>query len=255
MAVRHEDACGGDAARELDAIDGLGILQGSAGNGHEGIDGDAFGVLGEVGQDLQHAGPVAARFAHAEDAAAADLEAGGAHLLQGIETVLEAAGVDDLGVVFRGGVDVVIVVVETGGAEALGLMPFEHAQGHAGFQTQGFHAGHHGRHFVDILVMGAAPGGAHAEALGALGLGRAGGLQDLFQAHEGFHRQGGMMVYALGAVAAVFGAAAGLDGKQGGALHGIGVEVGAVDLLGLKEQVIEGQVIEGEDLFQGPVVA
>jgi len=52
---------------------------------------------------------------------------------------------------------------------------------------------------------------------------------------------------ALRAVLAVFGAFAGLDGQQAADLYPVGVEIGAVNLLGLIEQVEEGQGEQGLD--------
>ena len=56
--------------------------------------------------------------AHADDAAAAGLHAGVAHVRQRVEAVLELAGVDDLAVELRRGVEVVVVVVQAGVAAA-----------------------------------------------------------------------------------------------------------------------------------------
>jgi hypothetical protein len=55
-----------------------------------------------------------ARVAHADDAAAASLQAGIAHVLQRVQAVLVLARVDDRIVVVRRGVEVVVVVVQAG---------------------------------------------------------------------------------------------------------------------------------------------
>jgi len=63
----------------------------------------------------------------------------------------------------------------------------------------------------------------------------------------------GRIARRLGAVAAVLGAAAGLDGEQqGGELHRVGVVMGTVDLLRPVEQVIERQIEQRPHLGNGP---
>jgi hypothetical protein len=76
-----------------------------------------------------------------------------------------------------------------------------------------------------------------------------------------FHLQGGVAVDGtaaverLGAIGAVFFAAAGADAEQGGELDVIAGVGGPVDLLGLPEQVHQGGGQQGFDLRLGPVVA
>ena len=60
-------------------------------------------------------------FAHADDAAAADIDAGVAHRRQRFQPVLIGAGGDDLAVEFRRGVEIVVVVIEPGILQARGL--------------------------------------------------------------------------------------------------------------------------------------
>ena len=54
------------------------------------------------------------RLAHADDAAAADVDAGVAHVVERIQAVLIGARGDDLPVELRRGVEVVVVVIEAG---------------------------------------------------------------------------------------------------------------------------------------------
>ena len=63
-----------------------------------------------------------------------------------------------------------------------------------------------------------------------------------------------MVTGALGAVFAIFRAGAGLDGEQSTHLHFIRVKVGAVDGLGLKQQIVERQGKQGLNLGEGPVM-
>ena len=63
------------------------------------------------------------------------------------------------------------------------------------------------------------------------------------------------MVGGLAAVAAVLGAAAGLDGEQARELYLVGVEVAPMDGLGTEQKVVEGQVVDRLRLGARPVVA
>ena len=82
------------------------------------------------------AGALRAALAHADDAAAADLDAGVAHVGQRVEAVLVGARADDAAVELGRAVQVVVVVVEPRFLQRLGLLGFEHAQRHAGLQAQ-----------------------------------------------------------------------------------------------------------------------
>ena len=97
------------------------IGQGGAFDGDQGVDGDGFGGLGELGEGVEQGDAVVVGLAEAEDAAAADGDAGGLDVGEGAEAVLVGAGGDDVAVVFGGGVEVVVVGVEAGVLEALGL--------------------------------------------------------------------------------------------------------------------------------------
>ncbi len=68
----------------------------------------------QVGQGLQHAGPVALTLAHADDAARADIDPRLTHPVQGLQPVGVGVGGDDLAVVLRRGVHIVVVVIEAG---------------------------------------------------------------------------------------------------------------------------------------------
>ena len=51
-------------------------------------------------------------FAHADNAAAADIDAGVAHMLQRVQPVLIGPGADDVAVIFRRGVEIVVVIIQ-----------------------------------------------------------------------------------------------------------------------------------------------
>src|SRR5690606_21136738 len=98
--------------------------------------------------------------------AAARLHAGVADVPERVQPVLELAGVDDLVVELRRGVEVVVVVVQAGITQGLGLLAAEHAQGGAGLQPERLHPGDHRGYLRDVPVLGRAPGRAHAEPAG-----------------------------------------------------------------------------------------
>ena len=105
----------------------------------QAVDRHRIRMRGQVRQRLQQAGALLARFAQADDAAAAGLHADVAHVRQRVEAVLELAGVDDLVVELRRGVEVVVVVVEAGGLQRLRLGARQHAERGAGFQPERLH--------------------------------------------------------------------------------------------------------------------
>ena len=108
---------------------------------HQVVDRHRLGVGLEVGQLRDQAGALQARLAHADDAAAADLDAGAAHARQRVEAVLVVARGDDVAVEVGRAVQVVVVVVQAGVAQRLGMAVFQHAQRGAGFQAQRLHGG------------------------------------------------------------------------------------------------------------------
>ena len=81
---------------------------------HQHVDRHAFRMHRQAGQRRDHADAVVEPLAHADDAAAADMDAGVAHVVERVEPVLIGARGDDGAVIFRRGVEVVVVVVEAG---------------------------------------------------------------------------------------------------------------------------------------------
>ncbi len=59
----------------------------------------------------------------------------------------------------------------------------------------------------------------------------------------------------LAAIAAVLGAAAGLDRKQPRKLHLVGIEMAAMNARGAKQQVVEREIVDRLGLGPGPGVA
>ena len=111
-------------------------------------------MLGKRGQRKQHAGAVGTLLAHAHDAAATDLDAGLAHVGERVEALLECSRRDHLAVVLGRGVDVVVVIVETGIGQNARLLRLQHAKRHAGLETEFLHAAHHGRQHTEVAILG-----------------------------------------------------------------------------------------------------
>ena len=206
-------------------------------------------------QRMQQAGAVGATFAHADNAAAARGHARRAHMGERVEPLLIGASGDDAGVIFRRGIEVVIVIVQPGLFERCGLIWGQHAERGAGFEAFGLHCGDHGGELGQVAVFDLAPGRAHAEALRAALLGAAGGGEHLLGRHQLGGLETGVEMRRLAAIAAIFRAPAGFDGKQLRELHFIGREVLAMHLRRAKRQFGKGQLEQRLDFGAGPIVA
>ena len=91
---------------------------------------------------------------------------------------------DHLPIEFGVGIEVVVVVIQTGFFQFFGLAVLQHAQRDAGFHAQRFDFADHVRDDFQFLLFRAAPGRAHAETggTGCLGLFRR--FQHLFDFHQ-----------------------------------------------------------------------
>ena len=192
---------------------------------HQHVDRHRFRMLRQARQRRDQPGAVVVALAHADDAAAADVDAGAAHGAERIEPVLIDARGDDLAVEFRRGVEIVVVVVEAGRLEPLRLRLGQHAERGAAFEPERAHAFDHGADLLEVAILRLAPGGAHAEAAraGALGGARLG--QHGVDAHQLLGLDAGRVFRALRTIGAVFRAAAGLDREQRRDLHLGGIEM------------------------------
>ena len=251
---RHGDAGDGDGADEFEGIEIGGLGERRAGDPHQHVDRHAFWMLGQGRQGLDKPDPLGAILAHADDAATTDLDAGVANMAQRIEAFLIGTGSDDVAVHLGRGVEIVVVIIEPGGAEALRLFVGEHPQGDAGLEPKGLDALHHLADPVEITVLRAAPRGAHAEPAGAGGLGACGVGDHRLDGHQFFRLDPGVILGALRAIGAVLGTAAGLDAEQGRDLYPIGIEVAPVNRLRLEQEIVERQGEQRGDLRPCPIV-
>jgi hypothetical protein len=133
-----------------------------------------------------------------------------------------------------------------------GLAFLEHAERDAGLHAERLDLAHHVEHAVEIVVLRPLPRGAHAEARGALGLGRLGGGDDFVERHQALALGIGVVARRLRAVAAILGATAGLDREQRRALNGVGIEMLAVHALGAPDQIHQRHFVEGEHFLDRP---
>ncbi len=193
-----------------------------------------------------------ARFAHADDAAAADLDAGAAHAVERIEAVLVIAGGDDVAVDFRCGIEIVVVVIEAGALQAFSLAFAEHTQRGASFQAQCLDFAHHFFDFFQVTVFRFTPCSSHTETGCAMRLGLTCGFQHGIQRQDFLRGDTSVVTRCLRAVAAVFRAAASLDRQQCRQFDFIRVEIFAMRLLGLEHQFVERQVEQIQHALHRP---
>src|SRR5271170_2219023 len=118
----------------------------------------------ETRQHSDHADAILARLAHADDAAAADMDAGVAHVVERFQAILISPSGDNVIVKFRRRVEIVIVIVEAAILEPLRLRAGEHAERGAGLEPERLDALDHGADGIEIAVLRRAPRRPHAEA-------------------------------------------------------------------------------------------
>ncbi len=253
FGLRHGDAGYGDHADEREGIDDFVVAERCAFDGHEGVDRNAFGLRIEVGDDLQHFQTVVDGLAEAKDAAAADGHAGVLRVADGAQAVLEGVGADDVRVMLGRGVHVVVVGGDTGFLEVGGFFRAEFAEGDADFHAELGNVAHDVEYLVEFLgaFAHAFPRRAHAEAGGAVRTGGEGAFHDLLLRHELLRLHARGVAGALGAVAAVFAATAGLDAQKGAKLHFVAGPVFIMHGACLLEEVEEGLVINAVKLGEG----
>jgi hypothetical protein len=173
--------------------------------------------------------------------------AGATDAAERVEAVLVVAGRDHVAVELGRGVEVVVVVVEAGVAELLGLAVLQETQRRARLETQRLHGLDHLEDGIEVALLRSAPRGAHAEAA------RAGSLRGLRGAEHvasciSFESRPVVKRADCGAVAAVFRTAARLDGQQRRELHCIGVVMLPMHGLSTKQQIVKGQFKQRRDL-------
>jgi hypothetical protein len=94
--------------------------------------------------------------------------------------------VDYFTVIFWGGVDVVVVVIQPRLGQPPRLIARQHAERHAGFQPHRADARYHLDDRVHVAVLGLAPRGTHAETLAARRFRLGGAGEDGIHVHQLF---------------------------------------------------------------------
>lgn len=249
--LRHQDARGGDGADEFKRVHELLLGQRRAFDGDKRVDGHGVGLRVHAREFDEHLEAVVHGFAHAEDAAGADFEAGLADVRERLEAFIVGARGDYRGIKFARGVEVVVVDVAAGFLEARGLRLGQHAERAADFEAEFFHAGDGFQHAIKLLsVTDAAPRGAHAKACRAAGFGFLCVGQDGAGLHQLLGFEAGVVMRGLRAIGAIFGARAGLDGLERAKLDAGGVLVPVMHLLRAEDERGERQRIDFADLIE-----
>ena len=143
VGLRHQQARSRDRAHQVERVERRTPVQRRALDLHQLVDRHALRMLRQRRERVQQLHAIELRLAHAEDAAAADVEPRVAHRLQRVEAVLVGARRDDLAVERLRRVEVVVVVVEPGVLELARLPGRQHAERRAGLEAERAHLAHH----------------------------------------------------------------------------------------------------------------
>ena len=196
-------------------------------------------------------------FAHADDAAAADRDAGLPHARQRLEPIVVGARRDDAAVELGRGVEVVVVGGQPGVGERVGLLLRQHAERAAGFHAEPAHAADHRRapgSNAGRPARRARPRPCRSASRPArVPAGRRVVSSSIDTSSDA--RDVGLVVRRLRAVGAVLRTAAGLDAEQHAALHLVGAMVSAMHGLRAEDEIRQRRRIDRFDLGDGPVVA
>ena len=145
-----------------------------------------------------------------------------------------------------------VVIVQAGFAQPLGLAILQHAERRAGLETQCLDLAHHRQHRFEVAVLGSAPRRAHAKTRRAGRPGRPRG------SHHGIERKQlladhlRVITRRLWAVTAILGTAAGLDRQQSRKLHRVRIVMRAVRLVRPAQQIVHRQAEERLDRVDAP---
>ena len=173
-------------------------------------------------------------FAHADDAAAADFDAGTAHAAERVEPMLIIACRNHVTVKLGRGIEIVVVVIEAGVFQFFCLALAQHAERGAGFQTECFDFTDHFFNLFEVAIFRFAPCCAHAKARCAVRFGFTCGSQYRIERQDFLCGDASVVACGLRAIAAVFRAATGLDRQQRGEFDFGRIEMFAMNLLRTK---------------------
>ena len=107
-----------------------------------------------------------------------------------------------------------VIVIESRCLQFFCLWPGQHSQSDTGFQVQIFYHADHLDDFVEILIGRVTPGSAHAKTAGAVVFCIQCRLSDVFEWHQAFAFETGIVLRTLRAIGTIFGAGAGFNAQQ-----------------------------------------
>lgn len=252
FCLGQRNAGGRDEADQLENVDRRLILQRRARHGHETVDRNALGRGVEVGKDFEHFEAVEFTLTETDDTTAAHAHSRILHVGNCVETILEGVGRDDVRVMLRRGVDVVVVSGNTGFLQLMSLRAAQLAESHAYFHAEFGHATDAIEHAFKARISGshALPRGTHAEAGAAVFLGAFGDFLNRLWRHQRFALHAGIIPGALRAIATVLRATTRLDGKKRAELHFVLFPMVQVNLARPADEVEKRRIVDGLELSE-----
>ena len=121
-------------------------------------------MLWQSCQGVDEAYTVGARLSHADNAAAADVDARTADFGQRVEPVVHGPRGNDLIIALGRGIDIMVVIIQASVGEHVRLTWGQHTQGHAGFHTHRPHALNDLHNCRHVAILGVPPCSPHTEA-------------------------------------------------------------------------------------------
>jgi hypothetical protein len=203
---------------------------------------------------VQKADAVIFGFAHSENSAAANRDAGPAHGSDRIQTFLVNPCADDGRVKLGRRIQIMVVSGKTRIFELSSLRFRQHAQRAADLHPKPCHRAYGFQHCVKVAAFGRlSPCGTHAEAGSAIGFCAAGGGQNFIAIHQRLALHPGGVARALRTVSAILWTSTGLDGKQPAHLHFIGRMKFSMYSLSLHNKIEQRLMIDGSDFVACPI--
>src|SRR5580704_4793758 len=253
---RHEQARRGNHAGHDKGIHRFSISERGPVDANQHVDGHTLRMRLEIRQLLQQPDSVFIGFAHADNAAGTNGNARAADSLNRAEPVFVATRGDNAAVKLGRSIEVVVICGEARVGQTARLIVGQHSQRAADFELERSHRPHHFQNGVEIAaVSNLPPRSAHAEAAGALVASFFGGSVDFVDGHQGLILDSRFVMGALRAIAAVFGATAGLYREQTTELDAGGIVEFSVNLLRRKNENEKGALIDLAHGVPSPVVA
>ena len=243
---RQNKARGGDKADQFEDVHRLRGLQRRAFDRDETIDRHALRRRVESGENLEHAQAVFHRFTHAKDASATNLHPGALHRANGVEAVLKGVGADNLRIILRRRVNVVIVSGHPRLLELPRRIVAELAERHANFHPELADLPHRLEHGFETTIARADPfpGRTHTKAGRSIFFRSPRMGQDFLRGHERLRLEVGVVMRTLRAVTAILAASPRLDAQQRAKLHFASRPMALMDPTRFRDEVEKRAVVD-----------